>query len=530
MALVEGVDNKPKAPPKFISDDDMTKLAPQAASMPKFISDEDIDKFDKPIGRTRAGLATTLDAATLGTYPTVSGLQAGYEAAKSAPSLSEALPNAVQAFKNERGLVQGDVSKAQEQYPYQSAALQVAGSLPAAAVLPGGSLAKSAAGGLISGAGQAIGHANTPGEAASDIGTGGLIGGGLGALGSAAKGLGRAEESLKNTSDKYALSGAGFMLKDFRNATNKGKVPELANTIRKEGLLKAGDSVSDVADKTVKALDDSGQKLDSIWDKLKEAASSTKKNDLSIDDQLNLHGFDPGLHKEEVISTLQGKLKGDVGGTQAISKVEGYLDDLAKDYPGELKPSDVRDIRQKVDQVVSWSKKTQDLPANEKAFKELASFIRGKIDTQAETAAKVGFSDLGSALKSENKRMSNLITIGDSASDKVSRNDANRFLSLTDYATGAGALSGLMAHSPEHMMVNAPIALGAAFANKGAREYGNGIMSAGTNALSQMASPLTAAQPALNAVGSGIQSASPVINQLAHRPDVKKYQPLGHGR
>lgn len=535
--------NPPKAQPApdytKMTDDELNQAVSfkqKFGKLPHEMTDDElnhlVDQKSKatekpPIGRGEAAVTTLADSSTGGLLPTISGLEEGYEAAKNSKSLSDVIPNAKKAFGEARSGAQQDVASANEQYPYQSAGLGLVGGAPLSMVVPGGTVAKSIGGGLLAGAGQAAGHANSLDEAGSDIVQGGAVGGALGAAGGALKKLSGLGPALKDTSDKYALSGAGFMLKDFRNAANKGKVPELASTIRKEGLLKAGDSVTDVADKTVKALDDSGQKLDSIWEKLKEAKSSAKASDLKIDDQLNLHGFDPGLHKEEVLSALQGKLKGEVGGAQAISKVSGYLDDIAKDYPGELKPSDVRDIRQKVDQVVNWSQKTQELPANQKAFKELASFIRNKIDTQAETASKVGFDDLGKELKSENKRMSHLITIGDAASDKVNRNDANRFLSLTDYATGAGTMGGLMAHSPESAITNVPLAVGAAFANKGFREYGNGLMSTATNALSGPASalaPLSQAAPV-------VQRAAPaVVQSIPHRPDVKSRPILGHGK
>lgn len=529
MAIVEGANNKQPMPPKFISDDDMAKLSPPP---PKFISDDDFAKMSQqPISRGEAAVTTLADSTTGGMLPTIHGLEEGYEAAKNSKSLSEALPNAKAAFSEARSGAQQDVASANEQYPYQSTALNIAGSVPVAAALPGGTALRAAGAGLLSGTGQAIGHANSPMEAAQDIGTGGLIGGSAGGLGAVAKGLGAAGQDLANTSDKYALSGAGFMLKDFRNASDKGKVGDLANTIRQEGLLKAGDTVSDVAEKSQVALDDSSQKLNSIWNQLKAASASPEAKNLDLQKQLDLHGFDPVLHKDEVLSTLQAQMKGQPGGPEAINKVGNYMDQLSKEYPDKISADDIRSIRQNVDQTINWSKRNNELPANQQAFKGLASYIRNKIDDQAEAAAAVGKPDLAKSLKSENARMSNLITINDAASDKVSRGDANRFLSLTDSIAGAGAMGGMMAHSPEHLLTNAVVGGGAALANKGARTYGPGLMSTATNALS---GPANAVAPSLNTLGTGIQSSVPVVNQvvnqLAHRPDVKNYQLLGHGK
>ncbi len=524
MALVEGANNK-IAPPKFISDADMVKSGP-----PKFISDEEMTgKPSQPMGRGEAAITTLADSTTGGLLPTISGLQEGWEAAKNSPSISEAWPNAKKAFEEARSQAQSNTQAASDQYPYQTLGVGLVGGAVPAAILPGGTAMKSVAGGLLSGAGHAIGHANTIGEAAQDVGTGAVVGGGLGLLGAGIRKVGSLSNDLSESSDKFALKGAGFGKKDFEIASGKGKIGDLANTIRNDSLLKTGDSVEDVAKKTGAALDDSGDKLNSIWGKLKDAASSDKAKDLSINDQIDLHGFDPGLHKDEVLSTLKNKMKGEVGATGAINKVSGYLDDLAKDYPEDLKPSDIRDIRQKVDQVVNWSKKTQELPANQKAFAGLANFIRDKIDTQANAASKVGFPDLADALKSENKRMSNLITIGESAADKVSRNDTNRLFSPTDYASGLGgaAIGAMIPGSPEDRMKHAAEGAGLGLINKGLRTYGPGLMSSATNIGSKIAYPGSLLSPATEPLGKGIQSAAPAINQILHRPDVVGHKTLG---
>ncbi len=159
-----------------------------------------------PIGRGQAAVTTLADSSSLGMMPTLQGLDEGWEAAKKSPTISDAPSKAMDAFLKARYQAQSDVKSANEQYPYQSMALNAVGSVPMS-VLPGGTIGKSIAGGLISGAGQAAGHANTAEDAASGILESGAMFGGFGTAGKAAKTLGiigvKNEGNVANAADAF---------------------------------------------------------------------------------------------------------------------------------------------------------------------------------------------------------------------------------------------------------------------------------------------------------------------------------------
>lgn len=227
-----------------------------------------------------------------------------------------------------------EIEQTQKEHP--GAAL--AGSLTGAAatsLIPGLNAAKGATAGarIINAAktGAAMGALMNPGDKAGEY-SGAQFGdriknaaiGGVtsGVLQGAGEGVSRSVEKggkfLKDLAEQTAFKSNGAMLKDFRNATDRGKINEVGRYMLDNGLG-VGDSVGSVADKFGKRNEAAGKSLDDIYN---QAGAIFKE-------KMNGSGFDPIRDKSEILQAAKNELGDAVGAKGALEKLSSYLDDVA---------------------------------------------------------------------------------------------------------------------------------------------------------------------------------------------------------
>ncbi len=328
-------------------------------------------------------------------------------------------------------------------------------------------------------------------ERVENAGHGALISGAVG-LGSALtskalKAIANSPENLKSLARGEAVRGSGAMLKDFRALEGKGKTDELGQFMLDKGIIKAGDTVDDVATKASAAKKEAGSSLDSLY---KKAVSKFQEG--PGEKPLFDAGFNPVRDKEQLLSEVSKSMGNQEGKKSALKRLGDYIDQLAEDHGDKIfDPKMSQDVKTEMDKVAGWARNPMTKePATEGAYKEARRIISKKIDDEIE---RLGSSADVKALKAANADYGNAKQIEQMATDKTLRESANRRVSLTDTIAGgggiaAGAAVGSMTGDSKQA-TGAGLAGGilAGAANHVGRKYGPGLISAGANAAAPIA-------------------------------------------
>lgn len=341
--------------------------------------------------------------------------------------------------------------------PIASTVGQVAG------FLAPGKAASVFAKGLIGGAGKlaalargavegaAIGGAMRPEEGQTRT-EGALYGGAGGVAGTVAGGaLQKGGEMLQDLGNTLRISGAGAMLREYRNILDRGKLNELGQFLKENKIVGAGSTVGSALKKATQILEKTGKELDTLYSQAKQkfddADFIAKLNPKQQDEYLDA-GFFPGSQKEEIMSFVDKNMGDIVDKDAGLNTVSKYVDYLTKTYGDDIDIKQARAIKSEIDKSINYARNPQTRdPVKEQALYQLRTFINDKIERQVNFLADALGGNNGEKLKQLNRTYGNARTIADMAEDKLAREMANRGYGLSEQiaTTGAGA-AGLSAY------------------------------------------------------------------------------------
>ena len=175
-----------------------------------------------------------------------------------------------------------------------------------------------------------------------------------------------------------------------------------------------------------------------------------------------------------------------------------------------------------MDKVAGWARNSLTKePATEGAYKEARRIISKKIDDEIE---RLGDSNSVKALKKANSDYGNAKQVEQIASDRVSRELANRRVSLSDTAAGAGGLAagaaaGALLGGDQQHAAGEAVAGGllAGAVNHLGRKYGPGLIASGAKNAAPIAKysgiPLAAQKAGLLLQNPGLMGRLAVENK-----------------
>lgn len=372
------------------------------------------------------------------------------------------------------------------------AAESAAESVPLLAGEAGPAIAKASLPKVIAkgaGIGAMMGAAQNPGDTpgvvdpiqgearAKNAAIGAAIGG---TLSGAASKIPDAAEALNNLAETKAFKAAGAMLKDFRKAAATGQVQDTGRFILDNGLLKAGDTVADVAEKASALKDSVGEQLGKGYD---AASQILPKLGPEAVERVSAAGFNPVRDKAEILKAAKEELGYSFRAKGALSQISDYLDELAEKHGDKtLNVRDTNSIKTALDKTaINWERNplTRD-PDAETALKTFRGYLGNKVSNQVQTIGEaIGNPEAAKNLADLNSKYGMASKVARIANDRVNRDAANQMLSLTDKiaASGAAAAKG-----------GAPglaAAAAAGIGSKVARTFGNGVIATGANAGAQ---------------------------------------------
>lgn len=350
------------------------------------------------------------------------------------------------------------------------------------------------------------------GERVKQAGTGAAIGGtAQGTIGLLGKGVKKFTDSkkLKEAADTMAVEALGAKKKHVGQLIDKDLIDDVGEFVRKEGLVRAGESFDDVYTKTGALLDDTGQKIGAVYKQAKEAVNNpdvlSRLTQKQADELLKTE-FVPELMHQEVMSIIKNEFKGKAG-NKAVRQAEGALA-AVKDLGSVADIDQLVAFRRSIDDLVDFDKTYRDSPIAKQALRKARAFYKQKIDQRLEALDKVlssqGLGEISTNLKALNKKYSLGSAAQKIVKDKMESEIANRRMGLIPSIVGAGAGSANLAAEayrgdldPMDFVTSAGIGMGAGLLTKGARNYGPAV---GTNVLSGMSKAASVADRPVRAV------------------------------
>lgn len=391
--------------------------------------------------------------------------------------------------------------------PVSSTIGQVGGALTSA-LIPMGALAKGGSIGKAAISSGLLGAAQNPGDvegeinpfqirdrakqAATSAAIGGAAQGVVGGLTAAARGLKNLPKSLENVSDSMAFKALGAGKGDIKKMVAKDlegtSLRALGKFAKEKGLVRGGDNILDVAEKTNRFQEQAGKKIGDIYDDLAQKFGDPNfLNKLPKPQRLEAikTNFRPKQMAQEFLDEATAKWTGKRGGQAALGRVQTEVDDLMKNK-GLLGIKEVHDFRIALDKAIKFEK---DEPVQQ-GLKDFRNFLNKKIENRINFLDKVEGSTKTKALKAANEEYSNIAKINKFVANKVSAEKANNFFGLPDYIIAGGGLAGGLASgatgddaSVEKALSRGLIGLGAGLASRGARKLGAPLVMGGAEKL-----------------------------------------------
>lgn len=305
--------------------------------------------------------------------------------------------------------------------------------------------------------GAILGAATNPGDTAGEInpiqldqrivnaGAGALLGGTL--QGSADAGSGIANW-LKTKAAQKATRALGRPTPTVaQKMANTGQDKELGRTLLDEGAIPILGTPKRIEGRVEALREKAGQDVGNLI----KAAGDKKVIDTEA------------LAVEFLDSPAIQSLRTTPGMESMVAKSEQMAETMAKSKMLSLEQA--QSLRQQIDKSINFAKKSDDLRGSMGLLYDLRTSLRDKMD---DAIAALNIAEKG-ALKSTNKKYSQLSQAHEIIDKEMGRQQANRSLSLTDNIWGAaGASTG-----------NPYAALGLAALNKAGRTFGNSLQARG---------------------------------------------------
>lgn len=176
------------------------------------------------------------------------------------------------------------------------------------------------------------------------------------------------------------------------------------------------------------------------------------------------------LTNQVMKSNVFRELEAQYGTETAKAALERYLTNLAS--KGSLGLRDAQKTRQLVDKGINFSKRAGEHTPAQEVLYELRTQIRDGMNTAANQVP----GQAKDALLNANRRYSNLEQAADILEDRISRDAANRSVSLTDTISGVGGAG--IGTTPAEKIVTGAVATAA---NKAGRTFGTAAMARGAD-------------------------------------------------
>ena len=321
---------------------------------------------------------------------------------------------------------------------------------------------------------------------------GGLSQGVVGGVGKLAQGVASGAKSLAETK---AFKATGAMLKDFRKVDKTKSINEIGRQLLDDKVVTKGATPKKIVERLESLIDDSTATIENAINKIDKGSGK-------VDDILKQQSFTGGAYDQaqtlkasffrpsEVAENLKNSIREKYNQIpkEKLQPAIDEIDSWFSNMPETLPISKVHEMKKQMGKFLKESdfyKRGADLGLAKEGTLAVRRGLKEGVEKQADTVSKM-MGGSGGEIKEANKRLGNYLTVKDVATDRVSRDSANRAISLTDniwgaagLAGGGGVAGGLMSGDLEGAAKGALTAGALMGGNKLARTYGNSLMAVG---------------------------------------------------
>lgn len=415
----------------------------------------------------------------------------------------------VAAYRRERDTARDAFGATSVQNPKSFVAGDVAGSV-ASSLVPGAAMAKLPAAGARIAASAGLGGIEGFGRSESDTASGQLFDTAVGAAGGATgqaigEGIGAVVDKfrpranpgdlpaipgqtaspanpaqgmidrLDDFAEKRAVKQSGAMLGDFRALDNKGRLNETGRALLDNGVVTPLSSLEDISARAGKLVEEHGKKLVAVEDAI----------DSRFDQLLTSNLRDSLVSPERVavrMDAFLNELRADPFLKDLVPPLESKVQNLMAMGKEPITFQQARRLKGSLDELIDWDK--VGTPG-----KELLKRLRGIFNNEIEQgvnaiAQQSSHPQAFNQWRASKKLFGIMKDVKEIADDKLFREEANRFISPSDYITAVGGgIAGTAASDDPTTGALSAVALGAL--NHAGRKYGSSLAATGANKLAR---------------------------------------------
>jgi len=355
----------------------------------------------------------------------------------------------LEAYKKQRDISRQRFAEEERANPKSYLAGELGGSIATAPLAGAATLPRAMGLGAAYGLGKAQG---SPLEQAGEAVTGAALGGvGEKVIGAASpyikqgleKGAAKLSEvgqGLKEKAEPWALAATGAMLKDWRKAGKYDQVNKIGRDLLDEGVVtpfasraKIAERAGEKAEIFGKEIGDTLNELDNVVAEMKASAPADKRKAIYGNHFINRIKNEvlPGIYDNPAIVD------------EVAPAIEKKLEAIAEKYKDKyLSFNEAEELKRQFQNLIKYEQRNPS--AKMEGLESLAKSMKGTVEDYAEEAAKkAGKPELLEKFQKAKSKYGSMAEAEKIAKDRLAREEANRFISPSDY--GAGLSTGLAA-------------------------------------------------------------------------------------
>ncbi len=396
----------------------------------------------------------------------------------------------LEAYKKQRDISRAKFAQEEQANPK----LYFGGELAGGMLAPGGAatgLPKAMAVGAAYGLGKAEG---SPLEQAGQAFTGAALGGvGEKALSAASpylqKGIKGAGEyiaqkgqALKTAAEPAAFAATGAMLKDMRKAGKYDQVNKIGRDLLEEKVVTPFASRKEIAERAGEKAEQFGKEIGDTLDQLDNVVADMKAN-APADKRKAIYG-------NHFINRIKNEVLPGIYDNPAIvdevaPAIEKKLEAIGEKYKDKyLSFNEAEELKRQVQGLIKYEQMNPS--AKMEGLQSLAKSMKGTVEDYAEEAAKkAGKPELLEQFQKAKSKYGSMAEAEKIAKDRVAREEANRFISPSDYGFGLSSALAAAARGADPSLIGAAALAGTAI-NQIGRKYGNQMYAVSLDAVGNM--------------------------------------------
>lgn len=321
-----------------------------------------------------------------------------------------------------------------------------------------------------------------------DAATGAVLQGGLEGVGKVGKILRDAPDSIKKWSQIKSLKASGAMLKDFRKQFGNKKAFELGQSMIDNGVISVGDDIAQIAEKSEGLKNIAGQKIGQIYEQADNIVDDIYNKSPMRKMQLDESNINLDKLSQKFLYNIKQKYTGKAGGEKIINSIASELEQIGMN--GEVNLSKVKEIRSSIDELINYSRATQELKPIQEELMNLRGTLQDSVRKRLAAIDKISSTDLAKQFSTENKLFSNFAEISKMAKDKLARESSNAAFGLRERISGGAgtAVGAYVGSSLGPVGAAAGAAIGGslgAITTKVGRKYGTPFVAISANKIAK---------------------------------------------